>query len=139
MGRQASLGVESFLGTCTVLIVDDDDELRFLYSSVLKTMGIGRVLEACNGEEGLEMLREHPEIDLVILDKDMPIMDGPKLFRKAKEQPEVTAKFLLITGAYSSPEVAKLLTEGLHAATSKPVEVKVLTDMVTGLLSGSRC
>ena len=57
-----------------VLLIDDDDALRLLCAVSLRALGI-EVIEAANGERGLELVRrEQP--DLVLLDVSMPGLDG---------------------------------------------------------------
>ncbi|MEZ5100409.1 MAG: PAS domain-containing protein [Thermoleophilia bacterium] len=60
----------------TVLIVDDEPEVREVARLVLEPVGLA-TLQAANGREALELLRRRPgEIDLVLLDMTMPELDG---------------------------------------------------------------
>lgn len=59
----------------TVLIVDDDNDVRTTTSDVLQCFDFN-VLEATNGLEALGILQAHPEIEVVLLDIMMPEMDG---------------------------------------------------------------
>lgn len=72
----------------TILLVDDDVAIRLLNGDyVLKPMGYN-VLVAADGIEGLELVKEHgPSIDLVIVDKDMPRMDGIEMIRQIRRDP----------------------------------------------------
>jgi len=58
----------------TILIVDDSEAIRILVNAYLREGGY-RVLEACNGKEGLEVCKQE-SIDLALLDIAMPEMDG---------------------------------------------------------------
>src|SRR5687768_14336648 len=63
----------------TVLVVDDEPVVRRLAYRILNAAGY-RVLEASDGAEGLEVLRQAPgRIDLVIIDALMPNLDGAAL------------------------------------------------------------
>ena len=88
----------------TVLIVDDNDDNRFLYEMILAHAGY-TVLEARNGAEGVMLAREyHP--DLVLMDIHMPVLDGWGATRQIKQVPDtadipvlaVTADFLVQSG-----------------------------------------
>ncbi|NPA15597.1 MAG: response regulator [Deferribacteres bacterium] len=58
-----------------ILIVDDEDSIRFLYRQELEDEGY-EVVEAASGEEALRVLEENPDIDLVVLDIKMKAMSG---------------------------------------------------------------
>lgn len=65
-----------------ILIVEDDKGLRLPLVTVLKNEGFN-VLEATNGEEGLQMaLETHP--DLMIIDIVMPVLDGISMLKKLR-------------------------------------------------------
>ncbi len=68
----------------TVLVVDDDPSVRELVRAVLTGHGF-RVLEAGDGDEGLEVIRlRGDDIDVVLLDLTMPRMDGVEAFRQLR-------------------------------------------------------
>ena len=58
----------------TVLVVEDNDVNRMIAREVLHSLGLG-VIEAVNGMEALEQIEQH-QIDLVLMDCQMPVMDG---------------------------------------------------------------
>ncbi len=72
----------------TVLIVDDTEPLREQYAYDLKRKGGFEVLTAANGEEAFSILAEN-DIDVVILDLEMPVMSGLEMLEKMyREGPE---------------------------------------------------
>lgn len=66
----------------TVLVVDDDPDVRLFSVTVLEENGFVPV-EATNGEEGMQIIRDHPP-DLVVLDVLMPRESGIRLYRQMK-------------------------------------------------------
>jgi len=61
----------------TVLIVDDDDFFRDLLGEMFAALGVTQVLNAANGNDGLKLLKSHPQpIDFLVCDVFMPDMDG---------------------------------------------------------------
>ena len=71
----------SFTGKA--LIVDDENHIRKYIGLVLRSLGATTILEATNGAEGVETYeREKP--DLVLLDVNMPVMDGIETLRKIR-------------------------------------------------------
>ena len=70
--------------TGTALLVDDEPHIRKYVGLILKQLGATRILEASNGEEALAIYPvEHP--DLVLLDVNMPVLDGLQTLKKLRE------------------------------------------------------
>jgi len=66
-----------------ILLVDDEAHIRKYVSLILKQLGVTALLEAGNGEDALAIYqRERP--DLVLLDVNMPIMDGLETLRRLR-------------------------------------------------------
>ena len=70
--------------TGTVLLVDDEAHIRKYVGLILKQLGVTSILEAGNGEDAVATYqRDQP--DLVLLDVNMPIMDGIETLKKLRE------------------------------------------------------
>jgi len=68
----------------SILLVDDEAHIRKFISLLLRHLGVRRIFEARNGSEALEVYaREKP--DLVMLDVNMPVMDGIATLRELKK------------------------------------------------------
>ena len=112
-----------------LLIVDDEQVIRTLIGDVLAEEGyvIG---EAANGEEALQYLADH-EPDLIILDLDMPVMDGARCYRQFRADGVCTP--VLILSASSAVKVARDL--GAEAGMAKPFDIAALVQVVDELVS----
>jgi DNA-binding NarL/FixJ family response regulator len=72
----------SFAGK--ILIVDDEAHIRKYVTLILKSLGVTSIVEAPNGEEGVATFqREQP--DLVLLDVNMPLIDGIETLKRLKQ------------------------------------------------------
>lgn len=69
----------------TVLVVDDDPQVLEVTASACEEIGLG-VVRASDGAAALEMLRDNPEIELLLTDITMPNMTGWELAHAAKQQ-----------------------------------------------------
>lgn len=115
----------------SVLVVDDEDQLRQLIREILEQAGY-QVTEARNGKEAVLQYRLAPA-DVVIMDILMPEQDGLETTSTLRREfPNV--KIIAITGSsemigiLSFLDVAKML--GAHRALQKPFEMQTLLDTV---------
>ena len=116
-------------GAGRILFVEDEDAVRGVAARLLRARGY-EVIEACDGEEALELAEEHAgSIDLLISDVIMPGMDGPTLLKKARGYLG-TAPVMFISG-YAEAEFSDLL-EGETGVSflPKPIDIKVLAERV---------
>jgi len=90
-------------GHGNILLVEDEDAVRVFAARALKNKGY-KVMEARTGEQALDILRDTPDVDLMITDMMMPGMDGGTLARLIRvERPEI--RIIVISGY--SEEVAR--------------------------------
>ena len=125
-------------GTETILLVEDDAQLRALTSSVLAHCGY-KVLSAAGTEEGLALCREnHREIHLLVTDVIMPGMNGRQLAEQVKKISPST-KVLYVSG-YTSNAIVHygVLDPGLSFL-PKPFSLAALVAKVREVLDGPGC
>lgn len=116
-----------------VLTVDDSRMIRTLVRKYLAPFNLD-ILEAENGEQGLEMAREH-QPDLVILDVNMPVMDGPEMLRRLRAEPGTRAvKVLMLTAESSEKLVLEVIKMGISDYIVKPFEEELLVKKVAKIL-----
>ncbi len=100
------LSTSSRLTVGTVLIADDDDDMRLYVRSCLRSAGVGAVLEAADGDEALRLAQaEGP--DLVISDVVMPGLGGEALCRALRADPATAAIPLLLVSGAARPAGAR--------------------------------
>src|SRR5579863_1511634 len=114
-----------------VLIVDDEPNLRKILSAQLGRDGYD-VLTAEDGDQGLQLLKEH-HIDLVITDLKMPKVDGMTLLKKAlEEEPELPV--VLITAHGSIDTAVEALKSGAFDFVTKPFDKDEVRQIVAKAL-----
>lgn len=119
-------------GSETVLVVEDQDEVRKLACSALRSAGYD-VLEAASGEEALEVVREHSgTIHLLLTDAVMPGITGRQVAEQMKLVSPAT-KVLIISG-YSADLAGASFPDSDTAYLQKPFTPSVLTDKVRAVL-----
>jgi len=75
LAERANLENESLRKRLNILIVEDDETSALLLKLDIEAFG-KEILVAKNGAEGVELCRNHPELDLVLMDIKLPVMDG---------------------------------------------------------------
>ncbi len=113
-----------------ILVVDDEPVNQEVAVEVLKTLGC-QVVVAANGREGVEMYREG-QFDAVLMDCEMPVMDGYQAARAIRESEGQTGRvpIFAMTGHASDLEKEKSIAAGMDGHIVKPVEPRMLMDML---------
>lgn len=119
--------------SATILLVDDEEMVLDAVSGLLTHLSY-KVITAENGEEALEIYRNHGNIiDLVILDMLMPDMDGGDTFELLKKV-DPNVKAILSTGYSSDDQTAAILEKGCLGLISKPFDIDELSIKINGVL-----
>lgn len=107
--------------TKKVMIVDDAAMMRLYISSFFKSLKDFKVVaQAANGQDALEKLAEHPDLDLILLDIEMPVMDGLEFLRHAKLKTRAKICMLSSVTVSGSPIAAKARELGADGVVAKP-------------------
>jgi CheY-like chemotaxis protein len=116
-----------------ILIVDDRATSRELLRTVLEKQGYA-VTEAADGKEALQKVRaESPH--LVLLDLQMPVLDGYEVLRELRQDPRFTAlPIIAITASAMQGDRERALAAGFTAYLAKPVTLSHLREEIERLL-----
>jgi two-component system cell cycle sensor histidine kinase/response regulator CckA len=122
-------------GRGTVLLVEDEEELRALNARGLKSRGY-TVIEAGNGIEALEELeKQGGRIDVVVSDVVMPEMDGPTLMKELKQRkPDI--KIIFVSGYAEDAFDKNLADRKQFNFLAKPFTLKQLVTVVKETMAG---
>jgi len=115
-----------------VLIVEDDRSVRDLIRAYLQMSGY-EVLVAYDGAEALNHVRS-ANPDAMILDINMPVMDGFTVLEKLSETASPHLPVLVLTARHASADVRRAITLGARDFLAKPFTEVQLTARVTRLL-----
>jgi signal transduction histidine kinase/CheY-like chemotaxis protein/HAMP domain-containing protein len=113
-----------------VLLVDDDVRNLFALASALESRGL-EIVFAENGREGIEALKQHPEIDLVLMDLMMPEMDGYEAMRALREMEMFsTLPIIALTAKAMKGDREESITAGASDYITKPVDIEQLLSLM---------
>jgi len=122
-------------GTETVLLVDDEEEIRQVGKDLLEAMGY-QVLLATDGKEAVKLYKKHrDDIEIVLLDMVMPNMGGGETYDTMKKiNPEIKA--LLFSGYSITGKATEILERGCNGFLQKPFTMKALSGKIREILEG---
>ena len=128
-GRPAG---EPVSGTETILVVEDDGEVRETAIELLRSLGY-HTLDAASGPQALQQFMQHPEIALVFSDVMLPGgMIGTQLVQKLRERrPELK---VLLTSGFTGDATAAALADTKHDVLTKPYQLEELARRVRAAL-----
>jgi two-component system, chemotaxis family, chemotaxis protein CheY len=108
------------------LVIDDSRAIRAIIGGILREMGMV-VIDAGNGREGIEQLQRHPEVELVLVDWNMPVMNGLDFIRTIRAQRAYDAlRILMVTTECEHGQVLRALDAGANEYVMKPFTKEVL-------------
>ncbi|MDR9467715.1 response regulator [Marinospirillum sp.] len=115
-----------------VLVVDDSATARTAIINVLRDrLYCKEVIEACDGKEALRMLKQHPEIDWIFCDWEMPEMAGDELLAAVREDPQTAhLPFIMITSKGDRDSLVTAVQLGVTSFVVKPFTAKKLVEKV---------
>lgn len=118
--------------TRCVLIVDDNFSVRELMTDILETAGF-RVLSAGNGREALALLRGGEPVGLILLDLEMPVMNGWEFRAEQRRHPRLRRIPVVVV---SGDDDSWARAAGMHVdgCLRKPVPLRLLLNTVRSYL-----
>lgn len=130
----------SRLSNARVLLVDDEYYMRKVVRTMLLGFGIRTVYEAEDGSSGLALIRAHAP-DVVILDWEMPNLNGPSFVRMVRSPetfPLPDVPIIMLTGHGERARVVEAVCLGVNEFLLKPVSAQALRDRLLSVLVNPR-
>jgi two-component system, cell cycle response regulator DivK len=121
-----------------ILYIEDNDDNVYMLKMRLELLGDFEVLAAENGEKGCEMAAtEQP--DLVLMDLEMPVVDGWEATRRLRDNPQTRDIPIIALSAHAlAGEREKALAAGCNEFDTKPIEFDRLVATIRQLLERRR-
>jgi PAS domain S-box-containing protein len=120
----------------TILIVENELNNYYYVMEILSDTSV-KIIHAWNGEEAVNLVKENPAIDLVLMDIKMPVMDGNDAMKLIKlHNPDIPV--IAITAYAMSDDREKTLKEGFDDYISKPIRINTFMEKIANCLSGKK-
>lgn len=136
--REELMGILEFeaepvLGS--ILAVDDSPAMRLFYEGIVQELNIG-LQTAANGVEGLQTLKDNGPFDAVIVDMNMPEMDGVEMTKNLREVPGLDAVPVIMITTESNAHQGRAAREaGVNSFLVKPFKPEVLKRKLLKILT----
>ena len=119
-----------------ILIVEDDLSSRLYLNKILEKTGIA-IFNAGDGQEAFNVILNNPDIDIVLMDIQLPVMDG---YITAKKMRSFRKELIIIAQtSYSlSDDKEKIMNSGFDDYLTKPIFAHILIEKLTSHLSGRK-
>jgi two-component system, chemotaxis family, chemotaxis protein CheY len=122
------------------IVIDDNTFMRRMFKALLHGFGAKEVIEADDGAAGLEAFMNY-QPDVVILDWEMPILDGlevTRLIRQPTTSVNPFAPIIMVTGHSEKRRVMMARDAGVNEFLAKPISSKALYDRVLAVVAAPR-
>lgn len=121
----------------SILIIDDDDDIREVAQLTIEAVGGWQVLTAPSGIDGLAKA-EIEQPDAILLDVMMPDLDGISTFELLKANPQIqNIPVILLTAKVQAAEQRRFTELGVTGIITKPFDPMTLTSQVADVLGWS--
>jgi len=115
-----------------ILIVEDDQSSRLYLNKILEKAGV-RIVNAADGEEAVDIALSDPEIELILMDIQLPVMDGYAALAKIREhRKDVIVIAQTAYGLLGDKE--RILNSGFNDYVIKPILAPNLIDKLVSML-----
>lgn len=124
-----------------VLVVDDSTILRNSIKRAVVQAGVPEenILEAGHGKEALEVLGDHADVNLILLDLNMPVMDGRQFVAHCVKDPILRdLQIVVVTSEVNKKRLDEILALGVKGVLRKPFEPEDLREMVGELIGAGQ-
>jgi len=108
------------------LVIDDSRVVRIIIGNILRELGM-EVLEAGDGQQALEQLKQAPDVGLALVDWNMPVMNGLEFILAVRSQRSYDRmRIMMVTTETESEQVTRALNAGANEYVMKPFTKDVL-------------
>src|ERR1700740_54012 len=138
--RQSKKQIETLIQSLCVLVVDDNQYMRKTVRNLLVNCGIKDIYEAADGIAALDQIRTVAR-DVVILDWEMPLLNGPELVRIVRSPgvfPMPDIPIIMLTGHCERWRVVEAVRLGVNEYLPKPVSAKAIYARLLSIMAQPR-
>lgn len=108
------------------LIIDDSRAMRRILARIMKPLGFD-IVEAANGQEGLDRLNETDDVEVILVDWNMPVMNGVEFVKTVRAVDQYrSTKIVMVTTETETAQMVRALMAGVDEFVMKPFTAEIL-------------
>ena len=116
------------------LVVDDSKGMRLILGRALRQFGVTEVVEATDGQKALDRLKAGPKIDAIMVDWNMPVMDGLTFVKTVRADPSLSSvRIVMVTTEAEAERVAAAMSAGANGYVTKPFTEDTIRESLEGV------
>ena len=113
-----------------IITIDDSGSMRSVITSIIEALGHDAI-EAVDGQDGLEQVNANPDVSLILLDREMPNMDGLEFLLKIKQMPSFQAiPVIMVSSRDDREHIVDALRGGARDFLPKPFTPEMLSTKI---------
>lgn len=117
-----------------ILVVEDSQMMRVFYKQILESLAKNQLTLVKNGQEALDLIAAQGEPDVIVLDVNMPVMDGIEFLENFKKTSKGHARVIIVSTEGKEDDLKRGMDAGANAYMTKPFTPETLRQKVRGLL-----
>jgi len=118
-----------------ILLVDDSSTMRRIQKNTLGALGYTDVIEAEDGADALEKLRQNPDVQLTLMDWNMPNMTGIECLKAIKSNPATKGiPVMMVTSEAEKTKIVEAIQNGACNYLVKPFEADALKEKIEAIV-----
>jgi len=118
----------------TILVVDDSEVVQYIYAGFLSRYYGTRLVTAMDGAEALKYVSREPEIDLILLDLNLPVVNGLEVLeRLAGNAKHRDIPVVVVTSRSREMDIERCLAAGARGYLMKPFDAQELHDVIASV------
>jgi len=120
-----------------ILLVDDSSTMRRIQANTLNSLGYADLVQAEDGADALKKLKENPDVKLVLLDWNMPNMNGLDCLKAIKADASTKAiPVMMVTSEAEKTKIIEAVQAGASNYLVKPFDADSLKAKINALMGG---
>lgn len=120
-----------------VLVIEDDANNLLIATDLLRMMGIYYVNSRASGRQGLKLAESMPQVDLILLDIQLPYEDGYEVLKQIRGNPKLqTTRVVAVTASILPEDERKAREAGFDGFIGKPLDFDRFPRQVQAILDG---